>query len=131
MVPTAASWAAAASPSLGELARAFGNMAGVVAERMAAGLSTPSMAVLAGTGRCLELYRQVLLVRCLLTWFPSVQWEQQPFSAMRALCDSFLRLFQRAAPPVFGNTLDVSSLLAMTALRILARLLTPSVPNGL
>uniref|UniRef100_A0A1D1Y6Z5 Uncharacterized protein ycf19 n=1 Tax=Anthurium amnicola TaxID=1678845 RepID=A0A1D1Y6Z5_9ARAE len=126
----AAAFAAAARPSFPELATAAGRAllgwAKAAAGRAGADLGAPWAAAVGGAGRCLDLYREILLVRCLLTWFPNVPWERQPFSAMRDLCDPFLLVCQRLVPPVFGGTLDVSSLLAFTALGILARLLTPT-----
>ncbi|MQL80091.1 hypothetical protein Taro_012517 [Colocasia esculenta] len=128
--PHAATAAAAAPPSLSAIAitatRMLLELVRTVAERVGADLSAPWTAAVSGAGRCLELYREIMLVRCLLTWFPNVPWERQPFSAMRDLCDPFLRLFQRIVPPVFGNTLDISSLLAFTALGVLARLMSPA-----
>ncbi|KAI3787202.1 hypothetical protein L1987_41518 [Smallanthus sonchifolius] len=63
-------------------------------------LYTPLTVVAAGMDKWLDIYSGVLLVRVLLSWFPSIPWDRQPLSAIRDLCDPYLNLFRNIIPPV-------------------------------
>ncbi|KAG0463705.1 hypothetical protein HPP92_019234 [Vanilla planifolia] len=91
-------------------------------------LTIPIRAVVSGMGKCLDIYSGVLMVRVLLSWFPNLPWECQPFSAIRDLCDPYLDLFRNIIPPIFGN-LDVSPIFAFTILGVIVSILkgTPGV----
>ncbi|PIN06491.1 hypothetical protein CDL12_20946 [Handroanthus impetiginosus] len=86
-------------------------------------LNTPLTVVAAGMSKWLDLYSAVLLVRVLLSWFPNIPWDRQPLSAIRDLCDPYLKLFRHVIPPLFG-ALDVSPLLAFTVLGAFSSILT-------
>lgn len=82
------------------------------------------MAVATGVGKWLDLYNSVLMVRVLLSWFPNMPWERQPFSAIRDLCDPYLSFFRTIIPPV-GN-MDLSPVLAFMVLGVLSSILNNS-----
>ncbi|KAI8538911.1 hypothetical protein RHMOL_Rhmol09G0140100 [Rhododendron molle] len=80
----------------------------------------PIAVIAAGLARWLEIFSCVLLIRVLLSWFPNIPWEKQPFSAIRDLCDPYLSLFRGIIPPLF-NSLDVSPILAFLLLGMLGQ----------
>ena len=63
----------------------------------------------------LGIYSTILLIRVLLTWFPSINWSDQPFEAVAQLTDPYLNLFRSIIPPLGG--IDISSMLAIFALQ--------------
>ena len=63
----------------------------------------------------LGIYSTILLIRVLLTWFPSINWSEQPFEAVAQLTDPYLNLFRSIIPPLGG--FDISSMLAIFALQ--------------
>ena len=63
----------------------------------------------------LGIYSTILLIRVLLTWFPSINWSDQPFEAVAQLTDPYLNLFRSSIPPLGG--FDISSMLAIFALQ--------------
>ncbi|KAF5197130.1 Ylmg-like protein [Thalictrum thalictroides] len=89
-------------------------------------LNTPLTAVAFGMAKWLDMYRGVLMIRVLLSWFPNIPWHRQPFSSIRDLCDPFLNLFRNIIPPIF-YVLDVSPLLAFAVLGTLSSILTNSI----
>ncbi|GJN10069.1 hypothetical protein PR202_ga28130 [Eleusine coracana subsp. coracana] len=100
--------------------------------RLACGASTSRaarapVAPPAGGGAAVAggVYREVLLVGVLLSWFPNIPWDRQPFSALRDLCDPFLALCREVMPPVFGRKLDLSPLVAFIRLAIHIDILRP------
>jgi YggT family protein len=70
------------------------------------------------------LYSYVLIIRVLLTWFPSINWDSQPFAALSQISDPYLNLFRSIIPAIGG--MDFSPILAFIALNIIGEVL-----NGL
>lgn len=69
----------------------------------------------------LNIYIVLILIRVLLTWFPNVNWYNQPFSALSQVTDPYLNLFRSLLPPIGG--MDFSPILAIFALQAVARVL--------
>ena len=68
-----------------------------------------------------EFYSYLLIIRVLLTWFPTVDWSSQPFAALSQISDPYLNLFRSIIPPLGG--MDFSPILAFLALNIVGNLL--------
>lgn len=66
-------------------------------------------------------YSYLLIIRVLLTWFPTVDWSSQPFAALSQISDPYLNLFRSIIPPLGG--MDFSPILAFVALNIVSDLL--------
>lgn len=62
-------------------------------------------------------YLVLIFIRIFLTWIPSINWEQQPFSWMRSITDPYLNIFRGIIPPI-GGTLDISPVLAIILLQL-------------
>jgi YggT family protein len=56
----------------------------------------------------------MILVRCLLTWIPIVDWSNPIINAFRASVDLYLDLFRKFIPPV--GMFDISPIVAMFVL---------------
>jgi YggT family protein len=67
------------------------------------------------------IYTVIVVIRCLLTWFPNVEWYKQPFAALAQVSDPFLNLFRGLIPPIGG--IDLSAMAALFALTFLQRVL--------
>jgi YggT family protein len=68
-----------------------------------------------------SLYSYLLITRVLLTWFPTVDWSNQPFAALSQISDPYLNLFRSIIPPLGG--MDFSPILAFLALNIVSGIL--------
>jgi YggT family protein len=68
-----------------------------------------------------SLYSYLLIIRVLLTWFPTVNWYNQPFAALSQISDPYLNLFRSIIPPLGG--MDFSPILAFLALNIVGSVL--------
>jgi YggT family protein len=66
-------------------------------------------------------YSYLLIIRVLLTLFPTVDWSSQPFAALSQISDPYLNLFRSIIPPLGG--MDFSPILAFLALNIVGDLL--------
>ncbi|WOG84934.1 hypothetical protein DCAR_0104120 [Daucus carota subsp. sativus] len=86
-------------------------------------LQTPWTIMASGLARCLEVYMALLGIRVTLSFFPNVEWNRQPYSGLRDLCDPFILLFQNIIPPLFN--VDMSVTVAFTVLSVLVEILTP------
>ncbi len=69
------------------------------------------------TNSFFQIYFWLILVRCLLSFVPSIDWYKQPFEALKDCTDLYLNLFRRIVPPIGG--LDFSPIIAVIALQIL------------
>ncbi|TVP68049.1 MAG: YggT family protein [Nodularia sp. (in: Bacteria)] len=68
-----------------------------------------------------SFYSLLLIFRVLLTWFPTINWYNQPFAALSQITDPYLNLFRSIIPPLGG--MDFSPILAILALNLLGGLL--------
>ena len=75
--------------------------------------------VLASTA---QIFSFLLLIRVLLTWFPSIDWNNGALSALCSLTDPYLNIFRGIIPPIGG--FDISSLLAFLLLNVIQNLIT-------
>ncbi|AVH72964.1 YggT family protein [Nostoc sp. 'Lobaria pulmonaria (5183) cyanobiont'] len=73
-------------------------------------------------------YSYLLIIRVLLTWFPTINWYNQPFAALAQITDPYLNLFRSIIPPLGG--IDFSPLLAFLALNVVTGLLS-AIPSNL
>lgn len=64
-----------------------------------------------------EIYFWLILVRCLLSFVPSIDWYRQPFTFVKEVTDIYLNLFRKIVPPMGG--LDFSPIVAIIVLQIL------------
>ncbi|QZZ20924.1 YggT family protein [Leptothermofonsia sichuanensis E412] len=78
-------------------------------------------------GTFIAIYTILLVIRVLLTWFPTINWFDQPFAALRQITDPYLDLFRSFIPPLGG--IDFSPILAIMLLQLLGRLIG-SLPTG-
>ena len=65
----------------------------------------------------ITIYSYLLIIRVLLTWFPNVNWYNQPFAALSQITDPYLNLFRSIIPPLGG--FDFSPILAFIVLNLL------------
>ena len=74
--------------------------------------------VLASTA---QIFSFLLLIRVLLTWFPSIDWNNGALSALCSLTDPYLNIFRGIIPPIGG--FDISSILAFLLLNVIQQAL--------
>lgn len=70
----------------------------------------------------IQIYSTLLIIRVLLTWFPGINWYNQPFAALSQITDPYLNLFRSIIPPLGG--IDFSPILAFLLLNLLGTLLS-------
>ncbi|MEH1818333.1 MAG: YggT family protein [Nostoc sp.] len=64
----------------------------------------------------IQIYTLLLIIRVLLTWFPNINWYNQPFATLSQITDPYLNLFRSIIPPLGG--IDFSAMLAILLLQI-------------
>ena len=81
-------------------------------------MNTNSLGLIFGVlSDTLRIYSFLLLIRVLLTWFPSIDWNNGILSALCSITDPYLNIFRGVIPPIGG--LDISSILAFLLLNFL------------
>lgn len=71
--------------------------------------------------RFIDLFIWLIIFRCILTFFPAIDWHRQPWQAIRNATDPVLQPFSQLIPPVAG--MDFSPLLLFFLLRFIQQLL--------
>ena len=85
-------------------------------------MPTQQISLSYGLGLLFNLYFFLLVLRIFLTWFPNIDWEQEPFGFIARVCDPVLNMFRGIIPPI-GGVLDISPIIPMILLQIFAGLL--------
>jgi len=67
-------------------------------------------------------YYILIIIRIFLSWIPSIDWNQQPYTWIRSITDPFLNIFRGIIPPI-GGILDISPILAIILLQLVQGLL--------
>ena len=62
-------------------------------------------------------YYILIIIRIFLSWIPSIDWEQQPFTWIRSVVDPFLNIFRGIIPPI--GMLDISPIVAIILLQFI------------
>ncbi len=65
-----------------------------------------------------ELVNMLVIVWCLLSWFPNVRWYDQPFKTLDQIVQPIIAPFRRIIPPIAN--IDLSPVFAMLVLQIVA-----------
>ena len=81
--------------------------------------------ILGGIAACFYVYYLIILIRCLLTFLPGINWNNPIIKGLTQSVDIYLDLFRKFIPPV--GPFDLSPIIAFFALEIIKWL----VLNGL
>ncbi|HEY9610395.1 YggT family protein [Allocoleopsis sp.] len=71
--------------------------------------------------RFLQIYTFLILIRILLTWFPTVSWMNQIEAFLSPITDPYLNIFRSFIPPLGG--MDFSPILAIIVLNLVSGLI--------
>lgn len=66
-------------------------------------------------GGVVQLINMLLVVWCLLSWFPNIRWYDQPFKTLDMIVQPIVAPFRKIIPPI-GN-IDISPMVAMLVLQ--------------
>jgi len=77
-----------------------------------------------GLDNFFNLFNMIIFIRFMLTWFPNINWWNQPFKFLRDFCDPIFEPFRRIIPPIGG--LDLSP---MVLFAFLTFVLEPLILN--
>lgn len=77
------------------------------------------MSLYAAIANLFQLFQLILIVRILLTWFPNINWWNQPYKFLREVTDPVLEPFRKLIPPIGG--LDLSPMVLFFVLGILEK----------
>jgi YggT family protein len=75
----------------------------------------------------LQIYVVLIIVRLLLTWFPTIGWMQQVASTLSIVTDPYLNLFRNLIPPMGG--MDFSAMLAVIVLQVVQSFIVQVAPS--
>ena len=67
----------------------------------------------------IEGYTFVIILWCLLSWFPNIRWYDQPFKSLDMLVSPVIAPFRKLIPPLGG--IDISPMIAILILQFAAQ----------
>jgi YggT family protein len=67
----------------------------------------------------IQAYTMVIILWCLLSWFPNIRWYEQPFKTLDMLVRPVIEPFRRLIPAMGG--IDISPMIAIFILQFLAQ----------
>jgi len=70
----------------------------------------------------------LIVVWCLLSWFPNINWYEQPFKGLNQIVRPIVAPFQRLIPPLGGSGIDFSPMIAILLLQALASFVRHVLP---
>jgi YggT family protein len=66
----------------------------------------------------IQLLNGLVLVWCLLSWFPNIRWYEQPFKTLDRIVQPIVAPFRKIIPPI--SNIDLSPMIAMIVLQLAA-----------
>jgi YggT family protein len=73
-----------------------------------------------------NIWSMLVLLWCLLSWFPNIDREKQPFRTLDMLVQPVMLPFRRFIPPIGG--IDLSPMVAIILLQFLMKLVIQVLP---
>lgn len=73
-----------------------------------------------------QLVNVLVLIWCLLSWFPNIRWYDQPFRTLDRIVRPIIEPFRKIIPPI-GN-IDFSPMIAMFVLYAVNNLVQRFIP---
>ncbi len=73
-----------------------------------------------------QLFNLLMIVWCLLSWFPNINWYDQPFKTLDMIIRPVIAPFRKIIPPIAN--MDVSPVVALLVLQGLCNLIVPMLP---
>jgi YggT family protein len=77
-----------------------------------------------------KMYLFCLFMRVLLSWFPSIDWNAQPWTFLRLITEPYLQIYRGLLPPVFGG-LDFTPLIGFMILQDVVEVMAPTYTMGM
>ncbi len=78
--------------------------------------TSPTLLLVNTIATFIQIYSVLIIIRILLTWFPTIDWYNQPFAALSQITDPYLNIFRSVIPPLGG--IDISPILAILLLNL-------------
>ena len=74
----------------------------------------------------IQLINMLILIWCVLSWFPNIRWYDQPFKLLDQLVQPIIAPFRKIIPPVAN--FDLSPMVALFALQLIQMLVLRLLP---
>ncbi|KAJ9511020.1 hypothetical protein QJQ45_002816 [Haematococcus lacustris] len=78
----------------------------------------------------LQMYLFCLFMRVLLSWFPGIDWNANPWTFLRLITEPYLQIYRGILPPLFGQ-LDFTPLFGFLILQDVVEVMAPTYTMGL
>lgn len=75
--------------------------------------------------RILDLLTALIVFRCILSFFPRLNWDKQPWLAIRSATDPIMLPFRNLIPPLGG--MDLSAVLLLFLINLIQNVVLKSL----
>ena len=79
------------------------------------------MGIAAAVSKIFYLIYLVLIVTVLLSWFPNINCQNEPFKALRQFSEIFFAPFRKIIPPI--GMIDISPIVAFICLSVVSEII--------
>lgn len=73
-----------------------------------------------------QLITMLIVLWCLLSWFPNIRWYEQPFKTLDQIVQPLVAPFRKLIPPISG--IDLSPMIAILVLQFIGSVLRQFLP---
>lgn len=74
----------------------------------------------------IQVLQMVILLWCLLSWFPNIRWYEQPWRTLDNIVRPIIAPFRKIIPPLGG--IDLSPMVAMLVIQFVVAAITNVLP---
>ena len=68
----------------------------------------------------LGIINVLVMIWCLLSWFPNIKWYEQPFKTLDQIVSPILAPFRKVIPPI--GAIDISPIVAIMVLNFVGQI---------
>ena len=68
----------------------------------------------------LGMINVLVMIWCLLSWFPNIKWYEQPFKTLDQIVSPILAPFRKVIPPI--GAIDISPIVAIMVLNFVGQI---------
>lgn len=73
----------------------------------------------------LNMINVLVMIWCLLSWFPNIKWYEQPFKTLDQIVHPILAPFRKVIPPI--GAIDISPIVAIMVLNLVGQVVVSLV----
>ncbi|HEY9712466.1 MAG TPA: YggT family protein [Chroococcales cyanobacterium] len=79
----------------------------------------PTYAIVQALASIMKLLEGLIMLWCLLSWFPNIRWSDQPFRALDMMVSPMVAPFRRIIPPGLLGGIDITPMIPVILIEVI------------